>query len=433
MKLILLVLTIVKFAWSSSSSYKIISATAWITTPISLYPDFSASLTPIDFQPSIFQYSFNGPSTVFTCTTRSCKQVSMVPMPGLNVARLAYGGVSPRRIQQLSPVVVGTQFFLSTGYATPNRDTELIACAAEDPACSKPNVMNTVNSPGFGQAGLRLTFTRPLGLPIMLIPEARYASRDNRVTGYTIEACQDPLCHFSRSRSSLPFNLTGNANCLGTSIDVALNQLGFPSWLTLCGTELNLIHCLSATCNETLVNQFKVNHDFVYFTYLAVDSQFRFTIATTGQTAQSDITYIRCLDPDCTQSIQSQLTIANRTSLTRTSIARVQVVIDTLTDLPVFHLTGSIYPSNVPIYMFVACQDIDCDMSKAVYIDYGAHFDLNRVQVSDVFVDDEGTVIASIRAVYTSTNDTINAIVRMAQSSEAEVDRFTFVEPISIN
>ncbi|CAF1485153.1 unnamed protein product [Rotaria sordida] len=76
----------------------------------------------------------------------------MVPMPGLNVAQFAYGGVSPRRIQQQSPTVAGAQFFLSTGYATPNRDTELIVCAAEDSSCEKPRVMNTVDSSGFGQA-----------------------------------------------------------------------------------------------------------------------------------------------------------------------------------------------------------------------------------------------------------------------------------------
>jgi hypothetical protein len=125
----------------------------------------------------------------------------------------------------------------------------------------------------------------------MLIPQARYASRDNRVTGYTIEACHQPLCLSPRSRASLPFNLTGNAYCLGTSVDVALNQLGFQSWLTLCGEELNLIHCLSATCNETFVNQFKVNRNFVYFVYLAVDSQFRFIITTTGQTPKSGMSF----------------------------------------------------------------------------------------------------------------------------------------------
>jgi hypothetical protein len=82
--------------------------------------------------------------------------------------------------------------------------------------------------------------------------------------------------------------------------------------------------------------------------------------------------------------------------------------------------------------MFVACQDIDCNMSKAIYIDYGTHFGMNRVRVSDLFVDDQGTVIASIRAIYASTNDTINAVIRMAQSNQAEVDTFTFVKPTLI-
>jgi hypothetical protein len=287
MLLILICFTIFELAFCSPSSYKIISATAWITEPPSLYVDFSASLTPIDFLPSVFQYSFKGASTVFTCATRNCNKVRMMPLPGLSAARLAYGGVSPRHIQQQSPVVTGTQLFLSTGYSRPNRDTELVVCQADDLNCSKPQISNTVNSPGFGQAGLRLTFTRPLGLPIMLIPEARYASRDNRVTGYIIEACQDPLCQLPRSYASLPFNLTGKAYCEGTSVDVALNRLGLPSWLTLCGQELNLIHCLSTTCNQTLVTQFKVSRDLVSFVYLAVDSHFRFTITTTGQTAQS--------------------------------------------------------------------------------------------------------------------------------------------------
>ncbi|CAF4069747.1 unnamed protein product [Rotaria sordida] len=295
----------------------------------------------------------------------------MIPMPGLNVAQFAYGGVSPRRIQQQSPTVAGAQFFLSTGYATPNRDTELIVCAAEDPSCEKPRVMNTVDSSGFGQAGLRLTFTQPFGLPIMLIPEAKYASRDNRVTGYKIEACQDPLCQLPRSLASLPFNLTGTANCLGTSIDVAINRFGFPSWLTLCDEELNLIHCLSPTCNQTLVNQFKVNRDFVYFVYLAVDSHFRFTITTTGQTAQSDITYIRCLNPDCTESIQSQLTIANRSS-TRSPVGQVQVVINPLTDLPVFHVTGSTFPADIPVLTATKFEDLPNELILMCfnYIDF---------------------------------------------------------------
>ena len=221
----------------------------------------------------------------------------MLPLPGLSAAQLAYGGVSPRRIQQRSPSVPGAQLFLSKGYATRNRDTELVICHAADPSCSTPQISNTVNCPGFGQAGLRLTFTRPLGLPIMLIPEARYASRDNRVTGYMIEACQDPLCQLPRSHALLPFNLTGKAYCEGTSVDVALNRLGFPSWLTLCGPELNLIHCLTSTCNQTSVTQLKVNANLVYFVYLAVDAQFRFTITTNGQTPQSGTNTFFFFDP----------------------------------------------------------------------------------------------------------------------------------------
>ena len=278
-----------RLAEGFSSSYKITSATAWITDPISLYVDFAASLTPTDSSPSVFQYWYRGAPAVFTCTTRNCTGVSFVPLPGLSAARLAHGGVPARRIRQQSPTVAGAQFFLSTGYATPNRDTELIVCQPDDSTCSKPQISNTVNSPGFGQAGLRLTFTRPSGLPIMVIPQARYASVDNRVTGYTIEACQDPLCQLPRTRAALPFNLTGKAYCEGTSVDVALNQRGLPSWLTLCGQELNLIHCLSATCNETLVNQFEVNRDRVYFVYTAVDSKFRFTITANGQTPKSGI------------------------------------------------------------------------------------------------------------------------------------------------
>ena len=141
-----------------------------------------------------------------------------------------------------------------------------------------------------------------------------------------------------------------------------------------------------------------------------------------------DITYIHCLDPNCTQSIQSQLTIANRSS-SRSSIIQVQVIIDPRNDLPVFHLTGVIYPSNEAVYMFVACQDVECNMSKAIYVNYGTHFGMDRARVTDLFVDDEGTVTAIIRTIYTSTNDTINAVIQMAESSEAEVDKLTFVEP----
>ena len=209
-------------------------------------------------------------------------------MPGLHEAQFALSGVSPRRIQQYSPAVNGTQYFLSKGYKTPNKDVEMLLGLPSDPRCAKPSIRNTVYSPGFSQAGLRLTFTRD-GLPLMIIPEARYASADNRVTGYRIQLCEDVLCEsgFSRSSTSLPFNVTGKAYCQGTSVDAVLNQFGFPTWLTLCGLELNLTHCLTETCNQTSLVQFVVDPNRVYFVYLAVDSQFRFSIVTTEQTGQS--------------------------------------------------------------------------------------------------------------------------------------------------
>jgi len=83
--------------------------------------------------------------------------------------------------------------------------------------------------------------------------------------------------------------------------------------------------------------------------------------------------------------------------------------------------------------MFIICQDIECDMSKATYIDYGNRFGIGTAQVSDVFVDDQGTVIVSLYTIYRSTNETINAIVRMAKSSQSEVDQLTFVKPILID
>jgi hypothetical protein len=111
----------------------------------------------------------------------------------------------------------------------------------------------------------------------------------------------------------------------------------------------------------------------------------------------------------------------------------VQVVIDPLTDLPVLHLTGSEYPAGTSVYMFVACQDVACDMSRATYINYGGtRFGLNRAYISDVFVDDQGTVSACIRTVHAPTNKTINAVVQMAQTSQAETDTLTFVEPMMI-
>ena len=276
-------------SWSESflTPYRLISSTGWLIKEESFYTDFSASLTP-DQRPSIFQYSYDNSPTVFVCRTCNCSEIVTLSMPGLHAAKFAFSGVSPRRIQQYSPHINGAQFYLSTGYSTPNKDVVLVTCLPSDPECSEPLIQNPVNSPGFGQAGLRLTFNRN-GLPMIIVPQARYASADNRVTGYTVQTCQDPLCTsgLAVSRASLPFNLTGKAFCKGTSVDVALNRHGFPTWLTLCGSELNLIHCLTESCNKTSAVQFNVNKDLIYFVYLAVDSQYRFSISTTGQTSES--------------------------------------------------------------------------------------------------------------------------------------------------
>ena len=146
-----------------------------------------------------------------------------------------------------------------------------------------------------------------------------------------------------------------------------------------------------------------------------------------------DITYIRCLDPDCNESKQSQLTIANRSSSSRSPIVRVQIVIDPRTNLPVLHLTGWVYPADISVYMFVACQDTDCDMAEANYTNYGgARFGLRRPTVSDLFVDDQGTISAIIRTIHNPTNTTINAVVQLAQTSTAEIDVLTFVKPSPI-
>ncbi|CAF0874090.1 unnamed protein product [Rotaria sp. Silwood1] len=426
---IIILLIIVSWSDSSIFPYSLISSTSWVINPESFYTDFSASLTP-DQRPSIFQYSYNHTPTVFICRTRDCSKISTLSMPGLDSAKFALAGVSPRRIQQYSPYINGAQFYLSLGYRTPNNNVELVMCLPSDPECNKPLIQNTVNSPGFGQAGLRLTFTHE-GLPIMIIPEARYASVDNRVTGYTVQICQDPLCQqgLDYSRVSLPFNLTGKAYCEGTSVDVARNRFGFPTWLTLCGPELNLIHCLTQSCNQTSVIQFSVNQDLVYFVYLAVDSQFRFSISTNGQTSQSDITHIRCLDPDCKQSIQSQYTIPSRI-VQRPKLFGVQVqhVIDPNTDLPVFHFIASEYPSNKPLYMFIVCGNIECtDMTNIV--DYGIQLGINQLRVSDVFADDQGTIIACSRVNYIKTNETINLIVRIARTKETRLHELTFVQP----
>ncbi|CAF4563721.1 unnamed protein product [Rotaria socialis] len=409
--------------------YSLISSTSWANNPETFYTDFSASLTP-DQRPSIFQYSYNNTPTLFICYTRQCSNISIVSMPGLYSAQFALAGVSPRRIQQYSPHINGAQFYLSLGYRTPNKNVELVTCLPSDSKCNQPLIQNTVNSPGFGQAGLRLTFTRE-GLPILIIPQASYASVDNRVTGYTVQICQDPSCQqgLAYSSVSLPFNLTGKAYCEGTSVDVALNRFGFSTWLTLCGPELNLIHCLTQSCNQTSVASFGVNQNYVYFVYLAVDSQFRFSISTNGQTSQSDITHIRCLDPDCTKSIQSQYVIPSRmTQRQKLYGVQVQHVIDPKTDLPVFHFIGAEYPSNKPLYMFIACGNIECtDMTNIV--DYGTQLEVNQLRVADVFVDDQGTIIASSRVNYIKTNQTMNLIVRIARMNETKFKELAMVQP----
>lgn len=286
-----LIIVLIFCSWTESSlyPYSLISSTSWPIDSETFYPDFSAALTP-DQRPSIFQYSYNHTPTLFLCRTRDCSDVSTIFMPGLYEAHFAISGVSPRRIQQFSPHVNDAQFYMSLGFCTPNKNVELVTCLPSDATCNQPLIQNTVSSPGFGTAGLRLTFTRE-GLPIMIIPQARYASVDNRVTGYTVQICRDPLCQqgLAYPSVSLPFNLTGKAYCEGTSVDVALNRFGFPTWLTLCGPELNLIHCLTQSCNLTSVAQFTVNPNLVYFVYLAIDSQYRFSISTNGQTSESGI------------------------------------------------------------------------------------------------------------------------------------------------
>lgn len=141
------------------------------------------------------------------------------------------------------------------------------------------------------------------------------------------------------------------------------------------------------------------------------------------------ITYIRCLDPNCTKNIEYQLSVPD---VTRFSVIRAQAVINPITDLPIFHLRTYIDSTKQPTSMFIVCQDIECDMSKATYIDYGNRFGIGTAQISEVFVDDQGTVIVSLYTIYRSTNETINAVIRMAKSSEPEVDKLTFVKPITI-
>lgn len=97
------------------------------------------------------------------------------------------------------------------------------------------------------------------------------------------------------------------------------------------------------------------------------------------------------------------------------------------------HLTGWLYPAGTSVYMFVACQDVDCNMSEAIHTNYGgARFGLTRSIVSDLFVDDQGTVSAIIRTIHDPTNTTVNAVVQMSQTDQAEIDVITFVKPIFI-
>ena len=146
-----------------------------------------------------------------------------------------------------------------------------------------------------------------------------------------------------------------------------------------------------------------------------------------------DITYIRCLDPDCINSVQSQLKFPTWPS-TRSVVSKVQVVFNPLTNLPIFHVTGSVYPSGVSVYKFVICQDIDCDMSRAIFVDYGGtRFKLDRAIVGDLFIDNQGITTASIRTIYLPTNETINVIVRMGLTDDPDIDRMTFVQPSLLN
>lgn len=116
-------------------------------------------------------------------------------------------------------------------------------------------------------------------------------------------------------------------------------------------------------------------------------------------------------------------------NITAFSIGRVQIVIDPLTDFPVFHLIANFRPT-ISTNLFIVCQDIECDMSKVIYIDYGIRFGIDKVRLLDLFVDDEGTTIAIFNSIYVPTNDTINAVIRMTQTNEPEVDKLTFVNPI---
>jgi hypothetical protein len=132
-----------------------------------------------------------------------------------------------------------------------------------------------------------------------------------------------------------------------------------------------------------------------------------------------DIIYIRCLDADCSQSIQSQLTLPSKTNQ-RLVGTRVQFVINPKTDLPIFHFTASEYPSNIPVYQFIPCTNIECsDLSEI--IDYGVRLGFNQLRVSEMLVDNQGIVIAALRVNNAITNQTLNAFVRIAQTHSSTI------------
>lgn len=101
-------------------------------------------------------------------------------------------------------------------------------------------------------------------------------------------------------------------------------------------------------------------------------------------------------------------------------------MIDPQTDLPVFHFTASEYPSDKSLYLFIVCGNIQCtDMTNV--IDYGIPLGVNQLRVSDVFADDEGTIIASSRVNNMKTNQTINLIVRIARTNRTNFYESTFI------
>lgn len=134
------------------------------------------------------------------------------------------------------------------------------------------------------------------------------------------------------------------------------------------------------------------------------------------------------MNPDCTQSTQYQYALPLIDEQQRLKLygVNVQHVVDPQTDLPVFHFTASEYPTDRPFYLFIACGNIECsDMTNV--IDYGIHFGINRLRVADVFVDDQGTIIAISRVNYAKTNQTMNFIVRIARTQERQINEIKFV------